>query len=155
MVGAQYKLPWEILAGIGLEERDQGRDPDPSCAPQPAATGPGLANFAGTPAGQPVAAYALYVREHNGSGPADAYAARVLADAHAYQRAGTVAFGPSCGAALGTPLVPGTKAKILASGDAAAPADAPVVVQQTIAAATGSTISLTATVAATAIRRRR
>ena len=77
----------------------------------------------------------LYVRAYNGSGPAaDAYAARVLADAHAYQGAGTVAFGPSCSAALGTPLVPGTKARILPSGDAAAPADAPVVVQQMIAA---------------------
>ena len=154
-VGAQYKLPWEILAGIGLEECDQGRDPDPSCTPQPGARGPGVANFAGAsgpmqigvggaagdeydslrrdlpdpslgphdpttavelaalvlikdkgaPAGQSIAAYALYVREYNGSGPAaDAYAARVLADAHAYQGAGTVAFGPSCSAALGTPL---------------------------------------------------
>ncbi len=184
-VGAQYKIPWEILAGIGREECDQGRDPDPSCTPQPGARGPGVANFAGAsgpmqigiggaagdeydslrhdlpdpslgphdpttavelaalvlikdkgaPAGQSIAAYALYVREYNGSGPAaDAYAARVLADAHAYQGAGTVAFGPSCSAALGTPLVPGTKAKILPSGDAAAPADAPVVVQQMIAA---------------------
>ena len=89
----------------------------------------------GAPAGQPIEAYAVYVREYNGSGPAaEAYAARVLADAHTYQGAGTVAFGPSCGAALGTPLVPGTKAKILPSGDAAAPADAPVVVQQMIAA---------------------
>jgi predicted anti-sigma-YlaC factor YlaD len=33
-VGAQYKLPWEILAGIGKEECDQGLDPDPSCTPQ-------------------------------------------------------------------------------------------------------------------------
>src|SRR5450631_1064632 len=46
-VGAQYKLPWEILAGIGKEECDQGRDPDPSCTPQPGATGPGVANCAG------------------------------------------------------------------------------------------------------------
>ena len=58
----------------------------------------------------------------------------MLADAHAYQGAGTTAFGPACSAALGTPLVPGTKARILPSGDAAAPADAPVVVQQMIAA---------------------
>ena len=89
----------------------------------------------GAPTGQPIDAYAVYVRAYNGSGPAaDAYAARVLADAHAYQGAGTAAFGPSCSAALGTPLVPGTKARILPSGDAAAPADAPVVVQQMIAA---------------------
>ena len=183
--GARYKLPWEILAGIGQEECDQGRLPDPSCTPQPGATGPGVANFAGAsgpmqigvgglagneyqslrqylpdpslgphdpmtavelaalvlirdkgaPTGQPIDAYAVYVRAYNGSGPAaDAYAARVLADAHAYQGAGTAAFGPSCSAALGTPLVPGTKARILPSGDAAAPAGAPAVVQQMIAA---------------------
>jgi hypothetical protein len=46
-VGSQYNLPWQILAGIGQEECDQGRDPDPSCTPQPGATGPGTANFAG------------------------------------------------------------------------------------------------------------
>jgi hypothetical protein len=184
-VGAQLKIPWEVLAGIGQEECDQGRLPDPSCTPQPGATGPGVANFAdasgpmqigiggaagdeydslrrylpepslgphdpttavdlaalvlirdkGAPTGQPIDAYAVYVRAYNGSGPAaDAYAARVLADAHAYQGAGTTAFGPSCSAVLGTPLVPGTKARILASGDAAAPADAPAVVQRMIAA---------------------
>jgi hypothetical protein len=184
-VGAQYRLPWEILAGIGKEECDQGRLADPSCTPQPGATGPGAANFAGAsgpmqigvgglagdeyqslrddlpdpalgphdpttavelaalvlikdkgaPTGQPIDAYAVYVRAYNGSGPAaDAYAARVLADAHAYHGAGTVAFGPACSAALGTPIVPGTRARILPNGDAAAPADAPAVVQQMIAA---------------------
>ena len=184
-VGAQFKIPWEVLAGIGQEECDQGRLPDPSCTPQPGATGPGVANFAGAsgplqigvgglaggeyqalrrylpdpslgphdpttavelaalvlirdkgaPTRQPIDAYAVYVRAYNGSGPAaDAYAARVLADAHAYQGPGTTAFGPSCSAALGTPIVPGTKARILPSGDAAAPADAPTVVQQMIAA---------------------
>jgi hypothetical protein len=46
-VGAQYKLPWEILAGIGTEECDHGQLPDPSCTPQPGARGPGVANFAG------------------------------------------------------------------------------------------------------------
>ena len=184
-VGAQFKIPWEVLAGIGQEECDQGRLPDPSCTPRPGATGPGVANFAGAsgpmqigvgglagneyqslrrylpdpslgphdpttavelaalvlirdkgaPIGQPIDAYAVYVRAYNGSGPAaDAYAARVLADAHAYQGVGTTAFGPSCSAALGTPIVPGTRARILPSGDAAAPADAPAVVQQMIAA---------------------
>jgi hypothetical protein len=184
-VGARYRLPWEILAGIGQEECDQGRLPDPSCTPQPGATGSGAANFAGAsgpmqigigglagdeyqslrrylpdpslgphdpttavelaalvlmrdkgaPTGQPIDAYAVYVRAYNGSGPAaDAYAARVLADAHAYQGDGTVAFGPVCSAALGTPLVPGTKGRILPSGDAAAPANAPAVVQAMIAA---------------------
>ena len=144
-VGARYKLPWEVLAGIGKEECDHGRNPDPSCTPQPDARGPGVANCAGAsgpmqigvgggpcgvagdeyqslrhylpdpslgphdpttavelaalvlikdkgaPTGQPIDAYAVYVRAYNGSGPAaDAYAARVLADAHAYQGAGTV-----------------------------------------------------------------
>ena len=28
-VGAQYKIPWEVLAGIGKEECDHGRNPDP------------------------------------------------------------------------------------------------------------------------------
>ena len=46
-VGAQFKIPWEVLAGIGQEECDQGRLPDPSCTPRPGATGPGVANFAG------------------------------------------------------------------------------------------------------------
>jgi hypothetical protein len=46
-VGARYGIPWEILAGIGEQECDQGRDPDPSCTPQPAASGPGTANLAG------------------------------------------------------------------------------------------------------------
>ena len=188
-VGARYKIPWEVLAGIGKEECDHGRNTDPSCSPQPEARGPGVANCAGAsgpmqigvgggpcgvagdeyqslrhylpdpslgphdpttavelaalvlirdkraPTGQPIDAYAVYVGAYNGSGPAaDAYAARVLADAHAYQGAGTTAFGPTCSAAFGTPLVPGTKARILASGDAAAPADAPVVVQEMIAA---------------------
>src|SRR5437763_2823723 len=46
-VGAQYKLPWGLLASIGKEECDHGLDPDPSCTPQPGAAGPGVANFAG------------------------------------------------------------------------------------------------------------
>jgi len=184
-VGAQYKLPWEILAGIGKEECDHGRFPDPSCTPQPGATGPGVANFAGAsgpmqigiggaagdeydslrhyladpslgphdpttavelaalvltkdkgaPIGQPIDAYRDFVRAYNGSGPAaDAYAARVLADAHAYQGAGTVTVGAACSGAFGTPLVPGTKARILANGVAAAPAAAPAAVQNMIAA---------------------
>jgi hypothetical protein len=57
----------------------------------------------------------------------------VLADAHAYQGAGTVTIAAAC-SALGTPLVPGTRARILAGGVAAAPADAPAAVQNMIAA---------------------
>src|SRR5450755_270582 len=184
-VGAQFKIPWGVLAGIGQEECDQGRLPDPSCTPVPGATGPGVANFAGAsgpmqigvgglagneyqslrrylpdpslgphdpttavelaalvlikdkgaPTGQPLDAYRDYVRAYNGSGPmAVAYAARVLADAHAVQGAGTVAFGAVCSAAFGTLLVPGTRARILAGGEATAPADAPAAVQDMIAA---------------------
>jgi hypothetical protein len=180
-VGAQYKIPWEVLAGIGKEECDHGRNPDPSCTPQPGARGPGVANCcgasgpmqigiggassdnydrlrqflpdpalgphdpttavqlaalyllksAGAPTGQPIDAYRAAILDYNHD---PAYVDRVLADAHAYQGTGTAAFGPSCSAALGTPLVAGTKARILPSGDAAAPAAAPVVVQEMIAA---------------------
>src|SRR5437763_15440357 len=45
--GAQYGLPWELLAGIGTEECSQAQTSDPSCALQPGATGPGAANYAG------------------------------------------------------------------------------------------------------------
>jgi hypothetical protein len=184
-VGAQYKLPWEILAGIGKEECDHGLLPDPSCTPKPGAKGPGVANFAGAsgpmqvgtggaagdeydalrhflpdpslgphdpttavqlaalvlikdkgaPTGQSIDAYVNYARAYNGAGPAaDAYAARVIADAHAYQGTGTVSVAGGCSAAFGTPIVPGSKARILADGTAAAPADAPAAVQAMIAA---------------------
>lgn len=187
-VGAQYELPWEVLAGIGEEECDQGEDPDPSCTPQPGATGPGVPNCAGAsgpmqigvgsgrcgsagdaydalrgylpdpslgphdpstavelaalvlikdkgaPTGQPIDAYWPYARAYNGSGPvADAYADRVIADAHAYQGAQDEAASLDCGA-LGTPVIAGTRARILPSGEAEAPADAPAAVQDMIAA---------------------
>ena len=180
-VGAQFRIPWEVLAGIGKEECDHGRNSDPSCAPQPGARGPGVANCCGAsgpmqigvggasgdnydtlrrylpdpslgphdpttavelaalylvklgdaPVGQPIDAYRPAIFDYNHD---PVYVARVLADAHAYQGAGTAAFGPACSAALGTPLVPGVRARILPSGDAAAPADAPVVVRDMIAA---------------------
>ena len=187
-VGAQYKIPWEILAGIGQEECDQGRDSDPSCTPQPGATGPGVANCAGAsgpmqigvgsgpcgsagdaydslrrylpdpslgphdpttavelaalalikdkgaPTGQAIDSYWPYARAYNGSGPlADAYANRVIADAHAYQGTQADASGLLC-AGLGTPVIAGTRARILPSGEAEAPADAPAAVQRMIAA---------------------
>jgi hypothetical protein len=89
----------------------------------------------GAPTGQPIDAYRDYTRAYNGAGPAaDAYAARVIADAHAYQGAGTIALGATCSTAFGTPLVSSTKARILADGIAAAPANAPAVVQAMIAA---------------------
>jgi hypothetical protein len=46
-VGDEYDLPWQVLAGIGQEECDQGRDTDPACALQTGAQGPGIANAAG------------------------------------------------------------------------------------------------------------
>jgi hypothetical protein len=159
-VGAQYKIPWEILAGIGKEECDQGRDPDPSCTPRSGATGPGVANCAGAsgpmqigvgggpcgtagdeydslrgylsdaslgphdpttavdlaalvlikdkgaPTWQGIDVYLSYVIAYNGSGSeADAYGARVLADAHAYQGDGT-AIVVGCAAAAGTYINP-------------------------------------------------
>lgn len=45
--GAKYRIPWEILAGIGREECDHGRLDNPACTPQPGASGPGTPNFAG------------------------------------------------------------------------------------------------------------
>ena len=55
----------------------------------------------GAPTGQPIDAYLDYARAYNGAGPiADAYAARVLADAHAYQGAGTITVGAACSAAF-------------------------------------------------------
>jgi hypothetical protein len=142
-IGTQYDLPWEVLAGIGTEECDQGRLTDPSCTLQPGATGPGIANPAGAsglmqigtggaagdaydplrqylanstlgphdpttavqlaalvlikdkgaPTGQPIGAYLPYARAYNGTGPAaDAYAARVIADATSYQGSGQTTF---------------------------------------------------------------
>lgn len=39
--GARYGVPWEVLAGIGKVECDDGQDPDPSC------THEGAVNYAG------------------------------------------------------------------------------------------------------------
>jgi len=39
--GAAYGIPWEVLAGIGKVECDDGQNPDPSC------TQPGTVNYAG------------------------------------------------------------------------------------------------------------
>jgi hypothetical protein len=148
-VGGQYDIPWEVLAGIGTEECDQGRLADASCKIQPGATGPGTANFAGAsglmqigiggaagdaydplrryladpslgphdpttaiqlaalvlikdkgaPTGQAIDAYLPYAAAYNGTGPAaQAYAGRVIADAHSYQGGGQTVFA---GAATG------------------------------------------------------
>jgi cell wall-associated NlpC family hydrolase len=39
--GARYGIPWEVLAGIGKVECDDGQDPDPSCTQE------GAVNYAG------------------------------------------------------------------------------------------------------------
>jgi cell wall-associated NlpC family hydrolase len=39
--GARYGIPWEVLAGIGKVECDDGQDPDPSCMQE------GAVNYAG------------------------------------------------------------------------------------------------------------
>jgi cell wall-associated NlpC family hydrolase len=39
--GASYGIPWEVLAGIGKVECDDGQDPDPSCTQE------GVVNYAG------------------------------------------------------------------------------------------------------------
>jgi hypothetical protein len=135
-IGPRYGIPWQILAGIGKEECDHARDPDPSCKPEPGQSGPGAANYAGAagpmqigtggaagdefdqvkvdangdgsagthdpadaiamaarvlldnkeaPRNVSLDAYRSAVRAYNGAGPAaEAYADRVLADAHAY-----------------------------------------------------------------------
>ena len=88
----------------------------------------------GARTGQPIDTYWSYARAYNGSGPlADAYADRVIADAHAYQSAQADAAGLLC-AGLATPVIAGTRARILPSGEAEAPADAPARVQDMIAA---------------------
>jgi hypothetical protein len=151
--GAQYQLPWEVLAGIGKEECDNGLDPDPSCAIEPGQRGPGVANYAGAagpmqigvgsaagneyqtlrrdlppgqrelgphdpdaavelaalvlindkgaPRSEPIDSYWAYARAYNGTGPpAEAYASRVIADAHQYQGGDTlIAAGVGCAAA--------------------------------------------------------
>ncbi|MGZ6569167.1 MAG: hypothetical protein ACXVE9_17455, partial [Solirubrobacteraceae bacterium] len=68
--------------------------PDPSLGPHDPTTAVELAALVlvkdkRAPTGQPLDPYFDYVRACDGAGPiADAYAARVLADAHAYQAAG-------------------------------------------------------------------
>ena len=178
-VGAQFKIPWEVLAGIGKEECDQGRKPDPSCTPQPGARGPGVANFAGVRADadrcrrgrrQVRSAEAIPARSvARAARPDDGCRARgALADPAG--RANRPAdrrvrrLGPRLQPRTGRvrrpragrrARLPGRRdrgvrgclqrgaghaarardgAKILPSGDAAAPADAPVVVQEMIAA---------------------
>ena len=68
--------------------------PNPALGPHDPTTAVALAALVlikdkGAPTGQPIDAYLPYARAYNGTGPAaDAYAARVIADAHAYQGSG-------------------------------------------------------------------
>jgi cell wall-associated NlpC family hydrolase len=72
--GVAYGIPWEVLAGVGKVECDDGQDPEPSCTQQ------GAVNYAG--AGGPMqflaSTWAAYGVSANGDGlpdrwnPADA-----------------------------------------------------------------------------------
>ncbi len=151
------------IGGAAGDEYDALRHflPNPSLGPHDPTTAVEFAALVlikdkGAPTGQPIDAYRDYARAYNGAGPmAEAYAARVLADAHAYQGAGRISVAAGCSAAVGTPIVPGSRARILADGVAAAPANAPAAVQAMIAAGNGLTTSPTATAARTATPPRR
>ncbi len=65
--GARYGIPWEVLAGIGKVECDDGQDPDPSCTQE------GAVNYAG--AGGPMqflaSTWAAYGGQRQRQRPAD------------------------------------------------------------------------------------
>jgi hypothetical protein len=69
----------------------------------------------GAPPGKPIDAYVRYVRAYNGTGPAaDAYASRVIADAHQYEGGETLsAVGVGCAAAQDTYVNPFSRASAL------------------------------------------
>jgi hypothetical protein len=85
--------------------------PNPALGPHDPTTAVELAALVlikdkGAPTGQPIDAYRPYVIAYNGSGPvAAAYGARVIADAHAYQGAGTLVVA-GCPPAAGTYVNP-------------------------------------------------
>ena len=102
------------IGGAAGDEYDSLRGflPNPALGPHDPVTAVRLAALVlikhkGAPRGQPIDAYLPYVRAYNGSGPeADAYAARVIADAHRYQGAGSqtfVAAGGFCPAVAAGP----------------------------------------------------
>src|SRR5205814_527701 len=84
------------IGGAAGDEYDSLRHylPNPSLGPHDPLTSVQLAALVlikdkGAPTGQPIDAYTDYVRAYNGSGPAaDAYAGRVMADAHSYRGSG-------------------------------------------------------------------
>ena len=65
--GAAYGIPWEVLAGIGKVECDDGQDPDPSCTQQ------GAVNYAGAagPMQFLASTWAAYGVGVDGNGPPD------------------------------------------------------------------------------------
>jgi hypothetical protein len=82
---------------------------DPSLGPHDPTTAIQLAALVlikdkGAPTGRPIDAYLPYATAYNGTGPAaDAYAARVIADAHSYQGSGQTVFAggtTGCSAAV-------------------------------------------------------
>jgi hypothetical protein len=91
------------VGGAAGDEYDSLRQylPNPSLGPHDPTTAVELAallliKHKGAPTDQPIDAYLPHVRAYNGSGPAaDAYAARVIADAHRYAGSGqTTLAGP-------------------------------------------------------------
>lgn len=88
------------VGGAAGDEYDALRHylPNPTLGPHDPLTAVELAALVlikekGAPTGHPIDAYLPYARAYNGSGPAaDAYAARVIADAHSYKGSGTTSF---------------------------------------------------------------
>jgi hypothetical protein len=113
--------------------------PNPALGPHDPTTAVELAALVlikdkGAPTGQPIHAYLSYAAAYNGTGPAaQAYAERVITDANQYEGSGAVDVS-LCTASADTPIVAGSRARILATGEAEAPSDAPAAVQAMIAA---------------------
>ena len=129
------------IGGAAGDAYDQLRHylPDPALGPHDPTTAVELAALVlikdkGAPTEQPIDAYLAYVAAYNGAGAAaEAYGRRVIADANAYKGSGTED-ASLCTTSADPPIVPGNRARILADGEAAAPADAPPAVQAMIAA---------------------
>jgi hypothetical protein len=135
------------VGGAAGDAYDQLRHylPNPSLGPHDPTTAIQLAALVlikdkGAPTGQPIDAYLPYARAYNGTGPAaEAYANRVIADATRYDGGSSAGGSSTCAEAATLPgaltLTPGQTAQIIpATGDATAPANAPVQVKEAIAA---------------------
>jgi hypothetical protein len=110
------------IGGAAGDEYDALRHylPNPALGPHDPVTAVQLAAFVlikdkGAPTNQPIDAYLPYARAYNGSGPAaDAYAARVIADAHSYQGPGSTTFVSETFSCPATAAGPGGYANPLA-----------------------------------------